>query len=76
MQVSLLKIKRRSLLKLLWLVPFIPFYKYLTPKVKKDNFISIPLASLPFKGAYLIKDKHTGIIRNNDGIKVFSISFI
>lgn len=68
------KIKRRNLLKLLWLVPFFPLYKYLTPKVKNDNFISIPLEYLPFKGAYLIRDKHVGIIRNNDGIKVFSIS--
>ena len=73
MQVFLSKIKRRNLLKLLWLAPFIPLYKYLTPKIKKDNFISVPLASLPFKGAYLIKDKHTGIIKNNEGIKVFSI---
>ena len=74
MQNIFAKIKRRSLLKLLWLAPFIPLYKYLTPKVKKDNFISVPLVSLPFKGAYLIKDKHAGIIKNNDGIKVFSIS--
>lgn len=74
MQVLLSKIKRRNLLKLLWLAPFISLYKYLTPKVKKDNFISVPLASLPFKGAYLIKDKHAGIIKKNEGIKVFSIS--
>ena len=74
MQVLLSKLKRRSLLKLLWLAPFAALYKYLIPKVKKENFISVPLAALPFKGAYLIKDKHTGIIKNNDGIKVFSIS--
>ena len=71
MQVLLSKLKRRSLLKLLWLAPFAALYKYLTPKVKKENFISVPLAALPFKGAYLIKDKHTGIIKNNDlNIKV------
>ncbi len=76
MQVLLSKLKRRSLLKLLWLAPFAALYKYLTPKVKKENFISVPLAALPFKGAYLIKNKHTGIIKNNEGIKVFSISCV
>lgn len=74
MHFLLSKIKRRSLLKLLWIVPFVPIYKYLTPKVKKDNYISVPLSSLPYKGAYLIKDKHTGIIKDDNGIKVFSIS--
>lgn len=74
MHFLLSKIKRRSLLKLLWIVPFLPIYKYLTPKVKKDNYISVPLSSLPYKGAYLIKDKHTGIIKDDNGIKVFSIS--
>ncbi|HIZ89353.1 MAG: ubiquinol-cytochrome c reductase iron-sulfur subunit [Candidatus Mucispirillum faecigallinarum] len=42
--------------------------------MKKDNYISVPLSSLPYKGAYLIKDKHTGIIKDDNGIKVFSIS--
>ena len=74
MHFLLSKIKRRSLLKLLWIVPFVPIYKYLTTKVKKDNYISVPLSSLPYKGAYLIKDKHTGIIKDDNGIKVFSIS--
>ena len=74
MHFLLSKIKRRSLLKLLWIVPFVLIYKYLTPKVKKDNYISVPLSSLPYKGAYLIKDKHTGIIKDDNGIKVFSIS--
>ena len=74
MNFLLSKIKRRSLLKLLWIVPFVPIYKYLTPKVKKDNYITVPLSSLPYKGAYLIKDKHTGIIKDDNGIKVFSIS--
>lgn len=74
MHFLLSKIKRRSLLKLLWIVPFVPIYKYLTPKVKKDNYISVPLSSLPYKGAYLIKDKQTGIIKDDNGIKVFSIS--
>ena len=74
MHFLLSKIKRRSLLKLLWIVPFVPIYKYLTPKVKKDNYITVPLSSLPYKGAYLIKDKHTGIIKDDNGIKVFSIS--
>lgn len=74
MHFLLSKIKRRNLLKLLWLTPLIPLYKYLTPKVKKNGFISIPLATLPVNGAYLIKDKHIGIITNNSDIKVFSIS--
>ena len=74
MHFLLSKIKRRSLLKLLWIVPFVPIYKYLTPKVKKDNYITVPVSSLPYKGAYLIKDKHTGIIKDDNGIKVFSIS--
>lgn len=74
MNFLLSKIKRRSLLKLLWIVPFVPIYKYLTPKVKKDNYITVPLSSLPYKGAYLIKDKYTGIIKDDNGIKVFSIS--
>lgn len=68
------KIKRRNLLKLLWVTPFILLYKYLTPNVKKDNLLTIPLSSLPFDSAYLIKDKQIGILNGQDGIKVLSIS--
>ena len=67
-------IKRRDLLKLLWLTPFILHYKYLTPKVKKDKVLSIPIDKLPFNSAYLIKDKQIGILNGKEGITVLSIA--
>lgn len=68
------KFKRRDLLKLLWLTPFILLYKYLTPKIKKDKVLSISIDKLPFNSAYLIKDKQIGILNSEDGIKVLSIA--
>ena len=67
-------IKRRDLLKLLWLTPFVLLYKYLTPKVKKDKVLSIPIDKLPFNSAYLIKDKQIGILNGKEGITVLSIA--
>ena len=66
-------IKRRDLLKLLWLTPFVLLYKYLTPKVKKDKVLSIPVDKLPLNSAYLIKDKQIGILNGKEGITVVPI---
>lgn len=67
-------IKRRNFLKILWAAPFVLFYKYLTPSVKKDNLLTIPLSRLPFESAYLVKDKHVCILNEKNGIRVLSIS--
>ena len=62
------------MLKFLWLTPFVLLYKYLTPKVKKDKVLSIPVDKLPFNSAYLIKDKQIGILNGKEGITVLSIA--
>lgn len=67
-------IKRRDLLKILWATPFVLLYKYLTPKVKKDKVLTIPLNSLPYDSAYLIKDRQIGILSGKNGITVLSIA--
>ncbi len=67
-------IKRRNLLKLLWVAPFALLYNYLTPKVKKDKVITIPVKSIPYDSVYLIKDKQIGILNRENGITVLSIA--
>ena len=64
----------RNLLKLLWVAPFALLYNYLTPKVKKDKVITIPVKSIPYDSVYLIKDKQIGILNRENGITVLSIA--